>query len=138
MTDADNNNYNLFKNAFDNKSLVVMGVNLVYGVTIAFASLMLLGAIMIAFCDKTNCRYLIYFTCIFFFIIGTLGFFLTIIFSIVAPLTFFGCQFINFSLSSATNFNSKPIIIQVISIKSSLIPALEHTSRLACLAKVEI
>jgi hypothetical protein len=137
VTDADNNNYNLLKKVSDNKSLITLGVKLVYGITIGIASLMLLGTLMVAFCDKTKCRYLMYSTCIILFLIGILGFFLSFVFSILAPVTFFGCQFINHSLSSASNFDCIYLLIQLISIKLSQIQASEAISLYAYQHKLE-
>ena len=62
-----------------------------YGITIGFAVLMLIGALLMAFCSLTICRYLVYFSCSILFLIGIMGFFLTILFSVLAPIVNFGC-----------------------------------------------
>jgi predicted tellurium resistance membrane protein TerC len=97
--------------ASSKKSLITLGVELVYGVTIGLASIMLLATLLVAFCDKSKCRYLMYFSCFLLFFVGLLGFILAIFFSIIAPTVYFGCQFIDFSLSSTTNFNCTFVII---------------------------
>lgn len=106
MTDLDSS---LFKTLryFDSKlDDIHLGVRLVYGVTIAVASAMLLGTLLVAFCDKLMCRFLIYGSCVILFFIGVAGFALSVFFSLLAPGVFFGCQFMNTSLSSSANFNS--------------------------------
>lgn len=123
---------------FDNKSLIVLGVKMVYGITIAIASFMLLGTMMVAFCDKTKCRYLIYSTCFILFLIGVIGFFISLVFSIITPITFFGCQFIDYSLSSASNFDSTNMFIQRILIKLFLMQLSETIYLHACQLQVEI
>lgn len=123
---------------FDNKSLIVLGVKMVYGITIAIASFMLLGTMMVAFCDKTKCRYLIYSTCFILFLIGVIGFFISLVFSIITPITFFGCQFIDYSLSSASNFDSTNMFIQRILIKLFLMQLSETIYPHACQLQVEI
>ena len=85
---------------------VHLGVRLLYGITIGISSMMLLGALLVAFCDKINCRYLIYFSCVLVFILGIVGFALSLIFSLVVPTVYFGCQFMETSLSSSTYFDS--------------------------------
>ena len=85
---------------------VHLGVKLLYGVTIGVASMMLLGALLVAFCDKINCRYLIYVSCVLVFLLGVVGFALSLIFSLVVPTVYFGCQFMESSLSSSASFNS--------------------------------
>lgn len=107
LTTTDGNSYDFLNNyVAGNKSLISMGVQLVFGVTIGLASLMLLGTLMVAFCDKARCRYLIYLSCFLLFFVGVGGFILSVLFSVVTPTVFFGCQFINFSLGSSSNFNS--------------------------------
>lgn len=123
---------------FDNKSLIVLGVKMVYGITIAIASFMLLGTMMVAFCDKTKCRYLIYSSCFILFLIGVIGFFISLVFSIITPITFFGCQFIDYSLSSASNFDSNNMFIQRILIKLFLMQLSETIYPHACQLRVEI
>jgi hypothetical protein len=111
LSNADTGSYD-FMNAISNKKpLINLGVQLVYGVTIGLASLMLLGTLLVAFCDKPKCRYLMYFACFLLFFIGMIGFLMTIIFSIITPTVFFGCQFINVSLASTANFNCKSSLI---------------------------
>jgi hypothetical protein len=91
LSNADNGSYTYMNTIQSKKSLINLGVQLVYGVTIGVASLMLLGTLLVAFCDKTNCRYLMYFACFLLFFIGILGFMMTVIFSIMSPAIFFGC-----------------------------------------------
>lgn len=105
LTNADSGSYSYMDTFSSKKPMINLGVQLVYGVTVGLASMMLLGTLLVAFCDKPKCRYLMYFSCFLLFFIGIVGFFMTIIFSIIAPTTFFGCQFIDYSLSSSSNFD---------------------------------
>jgi hypothetical protein len=114
------------------KPLINLGVQVVYGVTVGLASMMLLGALLVAFCDKPKCRYLMYFACFLLFFIGLVGFLMSIIFSFITPVVYFGCQFIDFSLSSSANFDCKFYPIQPTSRTSFRIPTSEATSRLVC------
>lgn len=107
LSNADNGSYTYMDYVTSKKPLINLGVQLVYGVTIGLASLMLLGTLLVAFCDKPKCRYLMYFACFILFFIGLIGFIMTILFSFITPFVYFGCQFINFSLSSTANFNCK-------------------------------
>lgn len=106
FSNADNGSYSYMSDLTSKKPLINLGVQLVYGITIGIASLMLIGTLLVAFCDKTGCRYLMYFSCVLLFLIGIVGFMMTIIFSIVTPAIYFSCQFISYSLASTSNFNS--------------------------------
>jgi len=117
--------YSSFNSLSSNKALINLGVQLVYGITIGFASLMLIGALLVAFCDKTKCRYLVYFSCFILFFIGVVGFIISVFFSFAAPVVYLGCQFIDFSLSSATNFNGTHQSIQPTSMLSFPMPLKE-------------
>lgn len=76
---------------------------------------MLIGTLLMAFCDKTRCRYLVYFSCFFLFWIGVAGFLLSGLFSVLTPAVYFGCQFIDFSLASSLNFDCTSPITQLTS-----------------------
>jgi hypothetical protein len=113
--DMDNSLYSTLNTVDTQNSNIQTAVKLVYGLTIGLASVMLLSTLLVAFCDKIKCRYLMYFTCVILFFIGVIGFLLSVIFSIASPVVYFGCQFLDFSLSSSTNFNCKQFLIQLTS-----------------------
>lgn len=106
MKDIDNSFHTTLSTGSTNVNYVMTGIKVLYAVTIAIASLMLLGVLLVSFCDKINCRYLLYFACFILFWIGFLGFALSIFFSVLTPVVYFGCQYMSYSLSSSTNFNS--------------------------------
>lgn len=113
MSDLDNSFYNTLSTVEQKQGEIHLGVRLVYGLTIGIASMMLLGALLVAFCDKIHCRYLIYVSCVLLFFIGVGGFFLSVFFSLMVPTVYFGCQFVNYSIESSSNFNCKFFIIQL-------------------------
>lgn len=76
------------------------GVKALYGATIGICTVMLVSTLLVAFCDKIQCRYLMYSTCTILFILGVGGFMLTLASSLAAPAIFFSCQFLDHSLSS--------------------------------------
>lgn len=83
-----------------------MGIQLFYGVALGLAILALLGVIMMTFCDKYKCRYIMYFACFILFFFALLGFFIAIIFSIFVPLIYWSCDWLSVSFSSSANFNT--------------------------------
>ena len=83
-------------------------MQVVYGVTISLAGVMMVGALLVAFCKRVNCRYLIYVACFFIFFVALMGFAMSVMFSIVTPMVYFGCDFIDYSLASSANFECKP------------------------------
>ena len=103
---TDSSFFTSLSTASSDSNYLLTGAKVLYTATIAMASLMLLGALLVSFCDKTNCRYLIYVTCFFLFLLGLLGFTLSIVLSVLTPAVYFGCQYMNFSLNSPANFNS--------------------------------
>lgn len=54
---------------------------------------------------------LLYFTCVVLVFVGVVCFFLAIFISALIPVAYFGCDFANFTLSSAANFNSNFVLI---------------------------
>lgn len=130
---ADNSSYDYLNSINSKQSLINLAVKLVYGVTIGFAVLMLVGTLLVAFCDLPNCRYLMYFACFILFIIGIVGFILTLLFSFITPVVYFGCQFIDYSLSSSANFHCNYKITQLISKTSSVIAIFAAMYLPACL-----
>lgn len=107
VEDMESDNYSLLSGLDSKRSLINLGVQLVYAITIGVASLMLIGVLLVAFCDKSRCRFLIYFACFFLFFIGVVGFMLSVLFSILTPTIYFGCQFIDNTLSNKVNFDCK-------------------------------
>lgn len=96
-------------------TLMTMGIQVFYGVIIGFCVLTLLGVLLMTFCDKYRCRHLMYFSCIFLFLIGMIGFLISGLFSVFVPVLYLGCDFLTTSFSSSANFQSKFLLIQPIS-----------------------
>lgn len=86
--------------------IVTIVVTAIFGVFIGFGVLSIIGTLLMTFCDKFKCRYLVYFICFLFTILGIISFLLTVVFAIISPVLFFGCQFLSFSISSPDNFGS--------------------------------
>ena len=85
---------------------VTLAVTAIFGVFIGLGVLSILGTVLMTFCDKYSCRYLVYFVCVILFILGIISFLLAFIFSIITPILYLGCDFINVSVSSPTAFNT--------------------------------
>lgn len=86
--------------------IVTMVVTAIFGVFIGLGVLSIIGTLLMTFCDKASCRYLIYFVCVILLVLGILSFLLATLFSIVTPVLYLGCDFLSTSLSSSTNFNT--------------------------------
>lgn len=87
------------------KDMGTLVINLIYGIALGLAVLALLGVVLMTFCDKYKCRYLMYFSCVLLFFFGLLGFLIAIIFSIIVPVMFFLCEWLDVTVSS-TGFSS--------------------------------
>lgn len=84
-----------------------MGLQAYYGVLIGFSFFALLGVLLTACCDKYGCRHLMYFSCIFLFLAGFIGFFLSTIFSVLLPPITWGCSYLDVALGSDSGFKCK-------------------------------
>jgi len=85
---------------------ITIGVSVYFGIVIGFCVLGILGCLLMTFCDKYKCRYLIYFACVVLFLIGIIGFLLAVVFSAITPAMYFGCEYIDFAISSPANFQT--------------------------------
>ena len=87
------------------KTIGNLVINLIYGIALGVAALALLGVILMTFCDKYKCRYLMYFSCVILFFFGLLGFLLAIIFSVIVPVMFLLCEWLDVTIT-ATGFTA--------------------------------
>lgn len=78
-----------------------------YGASLGLALLSLIGVVLMTFCDKYKCRYLMYFSCMFMFFIALIGFLLAIIFSLIIPMYYWGCEWISTTVGSQAGFTGK-------------------------------
>eukprot|EP00919_Chromeraceae_sp_WS-2016_P017844 GHVR01042376.1.p1 GENE.GHVR01042376.1~~GHVR01042376.1.p1 ORF type:complete len:286 (+),score=5.96 GHVR01042376.1:756-1613(+) len=106
LNDTNNNLESTLLLITNPSDMVTIGVQAFYGVVIGFSIFALIGVILMTCCDKFKCRYLMYFACLILFIIGLIGFIIAVVYSILVPVLYFGCQFMDFSLASKTNFDS--------------------------------
>lgn len=83
-----------------------LAIQLFYGVALGFAILALIGVVLMTFCDKYKCRYLMYFSCLVLFIFALIGFFIAIIFSILVPLMYWSCDWLTVTVGTSAGFNT--------------------------------
>lgn len=91
INNLDSSVYNGLNILTTPKSIGTLVINLIYGIALGLAALALLGVILMTFCDKYKCRYLMYFSCVILFFIGIIGFLVAIIFSIIVPVLYLFC-----------------------------------------------
>jgi len=94
-----------FMNSFSYTQYGTMGVQIYYSLVIGLTVLSLLGAVIMTFCEKYRCRYLIYFTCFFIVLIALIGFFISIVLSIILPVTSWTCDYLEVALASQAGFD---------------------------------
>ena len=100
-----------FETAGDNGNL---GLQAFYGVFIGFSFFALLGVLLTVCCDKYGCRHLMYFSCVFLFIVGLVGFILVSFISVAIPVITWGCSYLDVTLASETGFKGTHISTQLI------------------------
>lgn len=98
VSDADDSAYGILSSVSGGMGIVTTVMTAVFAVFIAFGVLGILGAIMMTFCDKYSCRYLVYFVCVVLFFLGLVCFILAIMFSAITPLFYYSCDFLQYSV----------------------------------------
>lgn len=93
-------------------SITTTAVTAFFAVFIGLGILGIIGVILMTCCDKYGCRYLLYFVCLILFVLGIISFLLAVIFSIITPVIYLGCDFISVTVSSQANFttNIQPML----------------------------
>ena len=86
-------------------SSVTVAILVLLSIVIVLCGLVVVGAVLMTFCEKYSFRYMIYAPCCVLFVVDIVGFLIATIFSLLTPVLYFGCQFLSFSISSSANFN---------------------------------
>lgn len=86
--------------------IVTIAVTAFFGVFIGLGVLGIIGTLLMSCCDKFSCRYLLYFICVIFLVLGLLSFLLSVLFSVITPVLYLGCDFLTTSLASTAGFNA--------------------------------
>lgn len=86
--------------------IVTIVVTAIFGVFIGLGVLSIIGTILMTFCDKFSCRYLVYFVCVILVVLGILSFLLATLFSVITPVLYLGCDFLTTSISSQSSFTT--------------------------------
>ena len=76
----------------------------VFAVLIVLSILGIVGAVIMSFFHRYRFRYLVYCSCGVLFLIGIGAFVVAILMSVVTPVTYFGCEFLDYSVQSGDNF----------------------------------
>ena len=92
-----------------------VGMQGFYGFLIGFSFFSLLGVLLMACCDKTGCRHLVYLSCIFLFLGGLLTFIIAVMFSIMVPFFTWTCSYLDVAVSSPAGFSSKSYLTKITS-----------------------
>lgn len=77
----------------------------VFSFVIIFSVLGLIATILMTFCDKYSCRYLLYCACCWLLLMGIISFVIAFVLSIFSPIVVTSCGTIKNALSSTTEFN---------------------------------
>jgi predicted PurR-regulated permease PerM len=77
-----------------------------FSVFILLGILGIIGTVLLTFFKKYRCRYLIYAICGVLCFLGLITFIIAVLLSVVTPVIFLGCEYIQTTLSSPSNFQS--------------------------------
>lgn len=97
--------YGIFVQVGGGMSSVTVAIMVLFTIVIVLCALIVVGGVLMTFCEKYKFRYMIYAPCCILVLIGIVGFLIAFIFSLITPVLYFGCQFIEFSIASSANFN---------------------------------
>ena len=92
-------NFSSIVDMLNPSNINVTYIQLPYIVIIGLSVLIMLGSILILLCDMAKCRYLLYFLCMFIFIIAFVGLFITTFISVSLPLLSWTCDYMNVAFS---------------------------------------
>jgi hypothetical protein len=80
-----------------------MGLAALYGLILSLSILMLLCAVMLACCSVVRLRLIIYPVCALLVILGVISFIILIAISIILPINYLTCSYLDLQISSPTN-----------------------------------
>ena len=100
LSTVDDSMTSIFITVNDLSGTITIVVTALFGVIIFFSILGITGALIMTFCNKFKCRYLVYFACVFLFIMGLIFFLLAVLFGALTPALYYGCTFLQTSTSS--------------------------------------
>ena len=94
--------------------IAVIVVYVLLGCLLLFSLIVFIAASCMLCCGKSSCRNLLYFGCGFLVLLGLICFCLATIFSIVTPISYFTCTYIETGLSGKSQFeaNFSPLFSQ--------------------------
>ena len=104
LEDADSSMYSALMLGVSPMEYASLGITIVFGVFLGISLTGIFGAVLMGFCGKYSCRYLVYFSCWLMLFLGIFSFLVAIVFSIFTPFIYYTCDFLTFSVESGDNF----------------------------------
>lgn len=86
--------------------IITIVITAIFGVFIGIGVLAIIATVIMTFCDKFRCRYFLYFICVIFVVLAIVCFLVTLVFSILTPVLYLACDFLNVTTASASGFQS--------------------------------
>jgi hypothetical protein len=118
LMDNANSGLSQYNTALENSNKYTDGYKVVvfvfYAAVIVFAVLCLLTAVITYKATSKCCRMFMYASCVMLTLVTLLGFLISVGLSVAAPVTSWGCIYLNESISSQYNFQSNPSSMQTI------------------------
>ena len=75
-----------------------------YGCVLGFSVLTICGLVLIKCFKNVGCRHLLYFSCFFMFFLCLVGLIFSSALSLIIPIFYYSCDYLNASLASAESF----------------------------------
>jgi hypothetical protein len=106
LVSGDKKYYSTYSSISPNFPTINTAVTGIYAGLIGLSAVAMLAALFLLICNVYGCRYLLYFVCVIFVLIGFISFFLSILVSTIIPIFYWTCDALTFAFSSGVNFNS--------------------------------
>ena len=83
------------------EDIIMVIIEVCYGLLIAFSFLSLLGVFLIVCCERYGCRYLTYVSCVFITFPTIFGLLVATVLSLLLPVMTWGCTFLDVTMATA-------------------------------------
>ncbi len=103
--------YDLYSQSFPILDTITKAMTGFFAGLLALSIVGIVATILTALCKCYKMRYLIYFSCCILFVIAIFCFILAMLTSVLTPVIYFSCDFLEYSISGADEFESTHFVI---------------------------
>ena len=113
LEEEDSKVNDFFKTSDSGFKGVTTGEYVYFGVLIGLSVVMILAVSCTVFCMSDKCRYLMYMICVLLFFFCLVAFIYCIVVSIINPILYYSCQYVEENLSSKAKLKGIYFLMQI-------------------------